>query len=89
MGDNNEKISLTDVVVVQTAIADQKELIWQFMQQIAKMRVNIKIGQDLPPLTFTMNAPTGRKPHLHFSPSSVEHPKIHIPVLLIIPQSST
>lgn len=89
MVDNNEKISLTDVVVAQCTIANQKELIMQFMQQIAEMRVEMKRGQDLPPLTFTINAPTGVRPHLHFSLSNVERSKIYIPVLLIIPQSST
>ena len=32
MGDNNDEISLTDVVVAQPTIADQNELILQLMQ---------------------------------------------------------
>ena len=32
MGDNNEEVSLTDVVVAQPTIADQKELIFQLMK---------------------------------------------------------
>uniref|UniRef100_M1DPS1 Integrase core domain containing protein n=1 Tax=Solanum tuberosum TaxID=4113 RepID=M1DPS1_SOLTU len=35
IGDNNEKIDLTDVVVAQPVLADQNELILQLMQQIA------------------------------------------------------
>ena len=42
MGDSNEEVSLTDVVVSQPTIADQNELILQLMQQIAEMRVKFK-----------------------------------------------
>ena len=49
MGDNNEEVSLTDVVVAQPTIADQNELILQLTQQIAEIRVEMKKRQDLPP----------------------------------------
>ena len=39
MGDMNEEVSLTNVVVDELTIADQNELILQLMQQIAEMRV--------------------------------------------------
>lgn len=32
MGDNNEEISMTDIVLAQPAIVDQDELIMQLMQ---------------------------------------------------------
>ena len=48
MGDNNEEISLINVVVAQLAIADQNELIMQLMQQIVEMKVEIQWRQDYP-----------------------------------------
>ena len=42
MGDNNEEVSLTDVVIVQPTIADQNELILQLLQQIAEIRVEMQ-----------------------------------------------
>ena len=42
MGDCNEEVSLTDVVVAQPTIADKNELILQLMQQIAEMRVEMQ-----------------------------------------------
>ena len=39
MGDINEEVSLTDVVVAQPTVAEQNELI---MQQIAEMRVEMQ-----------------------------------------------
>uniref|UniRef100_M1DN57 Uncharacterized protein n=1 Tax=Solanum tuberosum TaxID=4113 RepID=M1DN57_SOLTU len=41
MGDNNEKTSLTDIVMAHPALAHQNELILQLMQQIAEMRVEM------------------------------------------------
>uniref|UniRef100_M1DAN7 Uncharacterized protein n=1 Tax=Solanum tuberosum TaxID=4113 RepID=M1DAN7_SOLTU len=41
MGDNNEEIDLTDVVVAQPVLADQNELILQLIQKISEMRVDI------------------------------------------------
>ena len=38
MGDNNEEVSLTDVVVAQPIVVEQNELI---MQQIEKMRMEM------------------------------------------------
>ena len=35
MGDNNEEVSLTHVVVSQPTVAQQNELFMQLMQQIA------------------------------------------------------
>ena len=46
MGDNNEEISLINVVVAQLAIADQNELIMQLMQQIAETKLEIQRRQD-------------------------------------------
>ena len=54
MGDNNEEISLSDVVVAQLTIADQNELIMQLMQQIAKLRVEMQRRHNLPPLGFLL-----------------------------------
>ena len=47
MGDNNEQISLTDVVVAKPTVAEQNELIAQLMQQIADMRVEMQRRRDL------------------------------------------
>uniref|UniRef100_M1DXZ6 Uncharacterized protein n=1 Tax=Solanum tuberosum TaxID=4113 RepID=M1DXZ6_SOLTU len=57
MGDNNDEISLTDVVVAQPAAADKNELIMQLMQQIAEMRIEMLRRQDLPNPGFASNAP--------------------------------
>ena len=62
MGDNNEEVSLTDVVVAQPTVAEQNELILQLMQQIAEMRVEMQRRQDLPPPGFAANAADGRPP---------------------------
>jgi len=72
MGDNNEEIGLTDVVVAQPVIADQNELIMQLMQQITKMRVEMQRRQDLPNPVFAFNAQADERPPLHFPPSSAE-----------------
>ena len=42
MGDSNEEVSLTDVVVAQPIVEEQNELILQLMQQIAEMRVEMQ-----------------------------------------------
>ena len=42
MGDSNEEVSLTNVVVDQPTVADQNELILQLMQQIAEIRVEMQ-----------------------------------------------
>ena len=42
MGDNNEKISLSDIMVAQLIIEDYNDLIMQLMQQIAEIRVEIR-----------------------------------------------
>ena len=68
MGDNNEEVSLTDVVVAQPTVAEQNELIMQFMQHIAEMRVGMQRRKDLPPPGFASNAADGRPPiYLPFS----------------------
>ena len=36
MGDNNDEVSLNDVMVAQPTVAEQNKLIMQLMQQIAK-----------------------------------------------------
>ena len=38
MGDNNDEVRLTDVVVAQPTVVEQNELIIQLMQQIAEMK---------------------------------------------------
>ena len=66
MGDNNEQVSLTDVVVAQPTAAEQNELIAQLMQQIADMRVEMQRRQDTPPPGL---APTfSMRDLLHTSP---------------------
>ena len=56
MGDNNEEVSLTDVVVAQPTVVEQNELI---MQQIAEIWVEMQRRQDLPPPGFAANATEG------------------------------
>ena len=46
MGDNNDKVRLTDIVVDQPTIAEQNELIMQLMQKIAEMKVEMQQRQD-------------------------------------------
>nr|XP_025885529.1 uncharacterized protein LOC104645638 [Solanum lycopersicum] len=72
MGDNNEQISLTDVVVAQQTVADQNELIAQLMQQIADMRVEMQRRQDTPPPGFGPNFLDARPPT--YFPSSSSDP---------------
>ncbi|TMW80781.1 hypothetical protein EJD97_015181 [Solanum chilense] len=55
MGDNNEEVSLTEVVVAQPTVAEQNELNMQLMQQVAKMRVEMQRRQDVPPPGFSPN----------------------------------
>ena len=62
MGDNNEEINFTNVVVAQPTIEDQNELIMQLMQQIAEMRVQVQRRRDLPPLGFAASIADGRPP---------------------------
>ncbi|TMW92619.1 hypothetical protein EJD97_012787 [Solanum chilense] len=71
MGDNNEEVSLTDVVVAQPTVAEQKEFIMQLMQQIAEMRVEMQMRQDLPPLGFAANVDEGRPP-IYFPSSNMD-----------------
>uniref|UniRef100_M1DMI1 Integrase core domain containing protein n=1 Tax=Solanum tuberosum TaxID=4113 RepID=M1DMI1_SOLTU len=72
MGDNNEEIDLTDVVVAQSTVADQNELIMQLMQQIAEMRVEMQRRQNLPNPIFAFNPLGDGRPPLHFPPPSAE-----------------
>uniref|UniRef100_M1DJW0 Integrase core domain containing protein n=1 Tax=Solanum tuberosum TaxID=4113 RepID=M1DJW0_SOLTU len=72
MGDNNEEIGLTNVVVAQPISADQNELIMQLMQQITEMRVEMQRRQDLPNLVFAFNALADGRPLLHFPASNAE-----------------
>lgn len=73
MGDNNEEISLTNVVVAQPSIADQNELILQLMQQIAEMRVEMQRRQDLPLPGFTANALIDGRSLLYFPSLNIEY----------------
>ncbi|XP_049405306.1 uncharacterized protein LOC125868788 [Solanum stenotomum] len=86
MGDNNDEVGLTDVVVAQPAAVDQDELVLQLMQQIAKMRVKMQRMQDLPNPVFAFNPPGDGRPPLHFSSLSTEqNPSIALP----LPQKTT
>ena len=62
MGDNNEEVSLTTVVMAKPTIADQNELIMQLMQQIVEMRGDMQSRQELPPPGFGANVADGRPP---------------------------
>ena len=62
MGDNNDEVSLTDVVVAQPTVAEQNKLIAQLMQQIAEIRVEMQRRQDTPPPGFGPNFVDGRPP---------------------------
>ena len=87
MGDSNEELSLTDVVVDQPTIADQNELIMQLMQQIAKIRVETQRRQDLPPPGFAANPADGR-PQIYFPSTNIypvqNHPSTPSQNLLVI-----
>ncbi|XP_015170631.1 uncharacterized protein [Solanum tuberosum] len=72
MGDSNDEISLTDVVVAQPAAIDQNELIMQLMQQITEMRVEMQRMQDLHNPVFAFNTPGDGRPPLYFPPSNAE-----------------
>uniref|UniRef100_M0ZRU7 Integrase core domain containing protein n=1 Tax=Solanum tuberosum TaxID=4113 RepID=M0ZRU7_SOLTU len=72
MGDNNEEIGLTDVVVAQPTVADQNELILQLMQQITEMRVEIQRRQNLPNPIFSIDPLRDGRPPLPFSPPNAE-----------------
>ena len=82
MGDSNEEVSLTDVVVAQPNIADQNELILQLMQQIAEMRVEMQRRLDLTPPCFAANVAEGRPP-IFFSSSNVDLALSHLHLLRI------
>ncbi|XP_010324775.1 uncharacterized protein [Solanum lycopersicum] len=62
MGDNNDEVSLTNVVVAHPTVAEQNELIAQRMQQIAEMRVEMQQRQDTPPPGFGPNFVDARPP---------------------------
>ncbi|XP_069149116.1 uncharacterized protein [Solanum lycopersicum] len=86
MGDNNEQISLTDVVVAQPTAAEQNELIAQLMQQIADMRVEMQRRQDTSPPGFGPNFLDAR-PHTYF-PSSSSDPTQQRPSTPNVPSPS-
>ncbi|XP_069146122.1 uncharacterized protein [Solanum lycopersicum] len=75
MGDNNEQVSLTDVVVAQPTVAEQNELIAQLMEQIADMRQNYQTAQNVPspsiapplPKRTTFQVPVPAKHEVHGS----------------------
>ena len=71
MGNSNEEVSFTDVVVDLPTIADQNELILELMQQIAEMRVEMQRRQDLPLLRFAANIVDGRPP-IYFPSSNMD-----------------
>ena len=71
MWDNNEEVSLTDVVVAQPTVAEQNELIMQLIQQVAEMRVEMQRKQDMPPPRFAPNTADGRPP-IYFPSSNMD-----------------
>jgi len=71
MGDNNEKMSHTDVVVAQPTVVEQNELIMQLMHYIAEMRVEMQRRQDLLPPGFATNA-ADWKPPIYFTSSNMD-----------------
>ena len=71
MGDSNEEVSLTDIVVDQPTVEDQNELILQLMQHIAEMRIEMQRRQDLPPPRLAANAADGRPP-IYFPSSNMD-----------------
>ena len=71
MGDNNDDVSLTDVVVAQDTVAEQNELI---MQQIAEMNVEMQQRQDAPPPGFGLNIADARPP-IYFPSSNMDPTK--------------
>ena len=77
MGDNNEQVSLTDVVVAQPTAAEQNELIAQLMQQIADMRVEMQRRQDTSLPGFGPYFLDARPPT--YFPSSNSDPTQHRP----------
>ena len=71
MRDNNEEVSLIDVVVAQQTIVYKNELILQLMQQIAEMRVEMQKRQDILPQGFDVNGADGRPP-IYFLSSNID-----------------
>ena len=76
MGDSNEEVSLTNVVVDQPTVADQNELILQLMQQVAEMRVEMQQGQNTPPPRFGPKTADGRPP-IYFPSSNTDPTQNH------------
>ena len=80
MGDCNEEVILTNVMVAQPTTADQNEWILQLMQQIAEIRVEMQRRQDLPSPGFAANATDGI-PLTYFPSSNMDpaqnHPSAH------------
>nr|XP_025888955.1 uncharacterized protein LOC112942271 [Solanum lycopersicum] len=81
MGDNNEEVSRTDIVVAQPTVVEQNELISQLMQQIADIRVEMQRRQDTPPPGFGPNFIDARPP-MYF-PSSNGDPTQNHPSTLV------
>ena len=71
MGDNNEQISLADVVVAQPTVAEQNDLIAQLMQEIADMRFEMQRRQDTPTRGFGLNFIDARPP-MYFPSSNLD-----------------
>ena len=71
MGDNNDEVNLTDVVVAQHTVAEQNKLIMQIMQQVTEIRVEMLQRQDTPPPGFGPNIDDGRPP-IYFPSSNTD-----------------
>lgn len=89
MGDKNEEISLTNVVMDQPTIPNQNELIMQLMQQIAEERIEMQMRHDLSNPVFTVNASTDGRPPLSFPLQTWNNIRTLFPFLLKTPQLST
>lgn len=89
MGDKNEEISLTNVVVDQPTIPNQNELIMQLMQQIAEVSVEMQMRHDLFNLGFTVNSSIDGRPPLSFPLQTWNKIRTLLPFLLRTPQLST
>uniref|UniRef100_M1DIF7 Uncharacterized protein n=1 Tax=Solanum tuberosum TaxID=4113 RepID=M1DIF7_SOLTU len=66
IGNNDEEISLTDVIVAQAIIADQNELIMQLMQQITELKAEAQRTQGPSNPIISVNPLDEGRPSLHF-----------------------
>lgn len=70
MADNSDDVGFTEVVVAQTFVVDQNQLILYLMQHIADLNAKMQKKQDLPNLIFLVNPLGEGRPTLNFPPQS-------------------